>query len=482
MMKRFVEGVARDQGGLFPAHLNDFIGEDNPVRAVDALVDMLDLRKLGFTAADPSATGRPGYHPGVLLKLYVYGYLNAIPSSRRLEREAGRNVELMWLTGRLAPDHKTIADFRKDYGPAIQQVCTQFVVLCRELGLFSNAIVALDGSKFKAVNSRDNNFTMNKVEKRIEQAEIHIARYLTALERADRQGDEVAEAKTPLLKEKIERLRRRIEDLKAMGQQLEAAPGTQVSLTDPDSRAMATAGKGTDVVGYNVQIAVDAEHHLILAHEVSNVGSDRAQLASMGEKAREASGRASITVLADRGYYSGDEVVACEGTGVEPMVPKTETSGGVLRGRFTIQDFFYDAEQDRYACPAGQHLTQAAVRSTRGPDPDLVRYRNLGACGACPLKPRCTSDKFKQIKRWKHDDVLDAMQARLERMQNAMTIRRRTAEHPFGTIKAWMGATHFLTKTLAKVRTEMSLNVLAYNMKRMMAIFGVGPLIRAIAA
>ena len=481
-MKRFVEGVARDQGGLFPAHLNDFIGEDNPVRAVDALVDMLDLRKLGFTAVDPSATGRPGYHPGVLLKLYIYGYLNAIPSSRRLEREAGRNVELMWLTERLAPDHKTIADFRKDYGPAIQQVCTQFVVLCRELGLFSNAIVALDGSKFKAVNSRDNNFTMNKVEKRIEQAEIHIARYLTALERADRQGGEVAEAKTPRLKEKIERLRRRIEDLKAMSQQLEAAPGTQVSLTDPDSRAMATAGKGTDVVGYNVQIAVDAEHHLILAHEVSNVGSDRAQLASMGEKAREASGRASVTVLADRGYYSGDEVVACEGTGVEPIVPKTETSGGALRGRFTIQDFLYDAEQDRYACPAGQNLTQAAVRSTRGPDPDLVRYRNLAACGACSLKPRCTSDKFKQIKRWKHDDVLDAMQARLERMQNAMTIRRRTAEHPFGTIKAWMGATHFLTKTLAKVRTEMSLNVLAYNMKRMMAIFGVGPLIRAIAA
>jgi transposase len=481
-MKRFVEGVARDQGGLFPAHLNDFIGEDNPVRAVDALVDMLDLRKLGFTAVDPSATGRPGYHPGVLLKLYIYGYLNAIPSSRRLEREAGRNVELMWLTERLAPDHKTIADFRKDYGPAIQQVCTQFVLLCRELGLFSNAIVAIDGSKFKAVNSRDNNFTMNKVEKRIEQAEIHIARYLTALERADRQGGEVAEAKTPRLKEKIERLRRRIEDLKATGQQLEAAPGTQVSLTDPDSRAMATAGKGTDVVGYNVQIAVDAEHHLILAHEVSNVGSDRAQLASMGEKAREASGRDSITVLADRGYYSGDEVVACEGTGVEPIVPKTETSGGALRGRFTIQDFLYDAEKDRYACPAGQHLTQAAVRSTRGPDPDFVRYRNLAACSACPLKPRCTSDKFKQIRRWKHDDVLDAMQARLERMQNAMTIRRRTAEHPFGTIKAWMGATHFLTKTLAKVRTEMSLNVLAYNMKRMMAIFGVGPLIRAIAA
>ena len=481
-MKRFVEGVARDQGGLFPAHLDDFVGEDNPIRAVDAFVDMLDLRELGFAAVDPSATGRPGYHPAILLKLYIYGYLNAIASSRRLEREAGRNVELMWLTGRLAPDHKTIADFRKDHGPAIQQVSAQFVVLCRQLGLFAKAIVALDGSKFKAVNSRDNNFTLNKVARRIEQAEVNIARYLTALERADRQGGEVAEARTPRLQEKIESLRRRIEDLKAMGRQLEAAPGTQVSLTDPDARAMATAGKGTDVVGYNVQIAVDADHHLILAHEVTNVGSDRAQLASMGETAREASGCESITVLADRGYYSREEVLACGETGVEPIVPKTETSGGALRGRFTTQDFIYDPEHDRYTCPAGQHLTQAMARPDRSPDPDLVRYRNLTDCGACPLKPRCTPDKAKTLKRWKRDDVLDAMQARLERMPDAMKIRRRTVEHPFGTIKAWMGATHFLTTTLAKVKTEMSLQVLAYNLKRMIALFGVRPLIRAMAA
>jgi transposase len=481
-MKRFVEGVARDQGGLFPAHLEDFVDEENPVRAVDAFVDKLDLRALGFNAVDPSATGRPGYHPAVLLKLYIYGYLNAVPSSRRLEREAGRNVELMWLTERLAPDHKTIADFRKDHGPAIQQACAQFVMLCRELGLFSKAIVAIDGSKFKAVNSRDNNFTANKVEKRIEQAEVHIARYLTALERADRQGGEIAEEKTPRLKEKIERLRQRIEDLRAMGETLKAAPGGQVSLTDPDARAMSSHGKGTDVVGYNVQIAVDAEHHLILAHEVTNVGSDRAMLTSMGEKARDASGCNSVTVLADRGYYSGDQIVSCEGAGVEPIVPKTETSGGALRGRFTIQDFIYDPQHDRYTCPSGQFLTQAKKRSTRGPDPDFVRYRNLEACGACPLKPRCTSERFQQIRRWKHDDVLDAMQRRLERMPKAMTIRRRTAEHPFGTIKAWMGATHFLTRTLPKVKTEMSLQVLAYNLKRMMALFGVGPLIEAMAA
>ena len=481
-MKRFVEGVTRDQGGLFPAHLEDFVDEDNPVRAVDAFVEMLDLRTLGFAAVDPSATGRPSYHPAVLLKLYVYGYLNAIPSSRRLEREAGRNVELMWLTGRLAPDHKTIANFRKDHGPAIQQACAQFVGLCRELGLFSKAIVALDGSKFKAVNSRDNNFTVNKVAKRIEQAEIHIARYLAALERADRQGGEIAEERTPRLKDKIERLRQRIEDLKAMGARLEASPGAQVSLTDPDARAMSSHGKGTDVVGYNVQIAVDAEHHLILAHEVTNVGSDRAQLVSMGEKAREASGHASITVLADRGYYSGDQIVACDGKGVDPIIPKTETSGGALRGRFTIQDFIYDREQDRYTCPAGQLLTQAKKRSTRGPDPDFVRYRNLEACGACALKSRCTQERFQQIRRWKHDDVLDAMQQRLEAMPKAMTVRRRTAEHPFGTIKAWMGATHFLTRTLARVRTEMSLQVLAYNLKRMMALFGIRSLIRAMAA
>ena len=245
---------------------------------------------------------------------------------------------------------------------------------------------------------------------------------------------------------------------------------------------MSSHGKGTDVVGYNVQIAVDAEHHLILAHEVTNVGSDRAMLTSMGEKARDASGCDSVTVLADRGYYSGDQIVSCEGTGVEPIVPKTETSGGTLRGRFTIQDFIYDPEHDRYTCPAGQLLSQAKKRSTRGPDPDFVRYRNLEACGACPLKPRCTAERFQQIRRWKHDDVLDAMQRRLERMPKAMTIRRRTAEHPFGTIKAWMGATHFLTKTLPKVKTEMSLQVLAYNLKRMMALFGVRPLIEAMAA
>jgi transposase len=479
-MKRFVEGEDRRQATLLPDSLEDDVTEDNPVRVIDVFIDELDLAALGFAGVVPEATGRPAYHPATLLKIYLYGYLNRIQSSRRLERETQRNIELMWLTGRLMPDFKTIADFRRDNGPAIRTACAQFVVLCRQLNLFTRAVVAIDGSKFKAVNNRDKNFTVAKVAKRIEQVEASIARYLAALDRADRQDNDVAEAKTVRLKEKIEGLRRQMQSLKEMEQQVEAAPDSQVSLTDPDARSMATSGKGTGIVGYNVQMAVDAEHHLIVAHEVTNVGSDRAQLVSMGRTARDATGCEELTVLADRGYYNGDEVLACEGTGVLPCVPKTLTSGNAKRGLFTVQDFVYDAENDRYTCPAGKSLTKGKMRSDRRDNID--HYRNLTACSTCALKPGCTPDKHKRLKRWEHEDVLDEMQARLDRMPDAMAIRRQTVEHPFGTLKAWMGRTHFQTRTLEKVRTEMSLHVLAYNMKRMINILGVKPLMKAIAA
>jgi hypothetical protein len=341
-------------------------------------------------------------------------------------------------------------------------------------------VVALDGSRFKGVNNRDKNFTVAKVAKRIEQVEASIARYLTALDRADRRDDDVAEARTVRLTEKIEGLRRQMLSLKAMGEQVEASPDKQVSLTDPDARSMATSGKGTGVVGYNVQMAVDAEHHLIVAHEVTNIGSDRSQLTSMGYKAQEATGCDELTVLADRGYFNGDQVLACEGTGVLPIIPKTQTSNNPNRGLFSGADFIYDVEHDHYTCPAGQHLTKGKVRSDRRDDMD--HDRNLSACEACALNSRCTTDKHKRVKRWLHEGVLDKMQARLDRLPEAMTIRRRTVEHPFGTLKAWMGSTHFLTKTLDKVRTEMSLQVLAYNMKRMISIFGVKRLMQAIAA
>jgi transposase len=479
-MKRFVEGEDRRQATLLPDSLEDYVTEDNPVRVIEVFIDELDLGALGFAGVVPEATGRPAYHPATLLKIYLYGYLNRIQSSRRLERETQRNIELMWLTGRLMPDFKTIADFRRDNGPAIRAACAQFVVLCRQFNLFTRAVVAIDGSKFKAVNNRDKNFTVTKVAKRVEQVEASIARYLAALDRADRQDGDVAEAKTARLKDKIDGLRRQMQSLKEMGKQVETSPDKQVSLTDPDARSMATSGKGTGIVGYNVQIAVDAEHHLIVAHEVTNIGSDRAQLVSMGHKARGATGCGEVTVLADRGYYNGDEVLACEDTGIVPCIPKTQTSGNAKRGLFTVADFIYDAENDRYTCPAGKFLTRGKVRSDRRDNID--HYRNLTACLTCVLKPRCTPDKIKRLKRWEHEGILDTMQARLDRMPDAMAIRRQTVEHPFGTLKAWMGSTHFLTKTLEKVRTEMSLQILAYNMKRMINIFGVRPLLKALAA
>ena len=366
-MKRFIEGDGSAAIDTAPGQLGRLCdGGQSGSRVIDAFIDELDLGGLGFASVVPEATGRPAYHPATLLKIYLYGYLNRIQSSRRLERETQRNIELMWLTGRLMPDFKTIADFRRDNGPAIGAACAQFIVLCRQFNLFTRAVVAIDGSKFKAVNNRDKNFTVAKVAKRIEQVEAGIARYLAALDRADRQDGDVAEAKTARLTEKIAGLRRQMQSLKEMERQVEAAPDKQVSLTDPDARSMATSGKGTGIVGYNVQAAVDAEHHLIVAHEVTNVGSDRAQLASMGSKARDATGCAEVTVLADRGYYNGDEVLACEGTGVLPCIPKTHTSSNAKRGLFTVADFIYDKENDRYTCPAGKHLTKGKMRSDRG--------------------------------------------------------------------------------------------------------------------
>jgi len=477
-MHRFIDGENRMQQTLLPNSLEDYVSEENSVRVIEVFIEELDLATLGFAGMTPEATGRPAYHPSTLLKIYLYGYLNRVQSSRRLERETQRNIELMWLTGRLMPDFKTIADFRKDNGPAIRATCRQFVMLCRRLDLFSETVIAIDGSRFKAVNTRDKNYTHGAIERRMEQIEASIARYLSALDTADRQEGEVAEAKSLRLRDKLARLKLQMQHLREMEIAVQAAPDRQISLTDPDARAMATSGKGTGIVGYNVQTAVDAEHHLIVAHEVTNQGHDRTQLAPMAFKAQKATGNKGITVLADRGYFSGDQVLSCEGTGVAPIVPKTLTSSGTKRGFFTRQDFIYNAEHDHYTCPAGAKLTKANRRADHAEDFDF--YRHLSACFTCPLKSRCTPTKLRRIKRWENEDVLDRMQDRLDRMPQAMGVRRQTVEHPFGTLKAWMGGTHFLTRTLDKVRTEMSLHVLAYNIKRVIAIIGVGPLMAAV--
>jgi transposase len=479
-MGRFVEGEDRRQGVLLPEYLDDYVSEENPVRVIDVFVDELDLGALGFEGVEPEATGRPAYHPGLLLKIYVYGYINQIASSRRLEREAQRNVEMMWLAQRLAPDFKTIADFRKDNGPAIRAACRQFVELCRRLGLFTHAVAAIDGSKFKAVNTRDKNFTRNSIKRRMEQVEASIERYMAALETADRQEGEIAQAKSVRLKDKIAALKEQMQAFKALEAEVHAAPDQQISLTDPDARAMATTGKGTGLVGYNVQTAVDAKHHLIVAHEVTNVGHDRSQLANMAGHAKDAMGVDALEVLADRGYFDGEEILACGPLGVTPILPKPLTSGSKADRRFGKQDFVYIPEDDVYRCPAGQRLVRHMTSVERGLT--LHRYWDLASCRACAIKSRCTTSKERRITRWEHEAVIDALQERLDRAPKSMRIRRATVEHPFGTLKAWMGATHFKTRTLKNVSTEMSLHVLAYNLKRLIAILGVRPLIEAMRA
>ena len=474
-MKRFIEGENRDQSILFPERLDDYIGEDNPVRAIDVFVHELELKSLGFDGMEPEETGRPAYHPATLLKIYIYGYLNRVQSSRRLERETQRNIELVWLTGRLSPDFKTIADFRKDNGPAIRRVCSEFIALCRRLKLFTETLVAIDGSKFKAVNNSDRAFTKGKVQGRLQQLEVSIGRYLEELDRADRAPSLVTEQRTSHIKIKMRTIKAEIRRLKGIGKKLAEAPDHQLSLTDPDARCMATRSRSSPIVAYNVQTAVEAQHHLIVAHEVTNVGNDRGALSPMAEKAREAMGTEKLTAIADRGYFSGEQILKCEQSGIEAMVPKTMTSNNHARGLFDKRDFEYLPEKDEYRCPAGQRAINRF--STVEDNMTLHKYWS-SACPRCALKPRCTTSPYRRISRWEHEAVVDAAQRRLDQNPWVSKVRRQTAEHPFGTLKAWMGSTHFLTRTLPRVSTEMSLHVLAYNMKRLLQIFGTQPLMQ----
>ena len=469
-MSGFIEGENRYQSTLFPEQVDDFVDEDSVVRVIDVFIDRLDISGLGFKA-EAAETGRPGYHPRTMLKIYVYGYLNRVHSSRRLEREAKRNVELMWLTSRLAPDFKTIADFRKDNGEAIRLVCREFVMLCRKLNLLGDTL-AIDGSKFKAVNNRDKNFTRTKMKRRLAEVEASIERYLGKLDNADRSAPP---EDTRTLKDKIAALTEEMDRLKKFEVRMLETPDQQLSLTDPDARSMRHRGSG--IVGYNVQTAVDTEHHLIAVHEVTNVGSDRRQLTRMGKHAKAELQADSLTVLADAGYYNGDELRSCEDHNITAYVPHSATSHNKAKGQFDRSEFRYIAADDEYECPAGERLIHRFTRMEK--DKEIRRYWS-SACPACPIRAQCTTGKNRRVSRWVHEAVVERAAARLAAKPDAMKIRRATVEHPYGTLKAWMGSTHFLTKTLDHVSTEMSLHVLAYNMKRVINLIGTKRLLEAI--
>ena len=481
-MKRFIQGTDRYQVVLLPNCLDDYVDEESPVRAVDAFVDMLDLAALGF-GVGPEATGRPGYHLGLMLRIYIYGYLNQVQSSRRLERECGRNLELIWLTGRLKPDVKTIADFRKNNGSAIRKVCQQFVALCRDINLLDGGVVAIDGSRFKAVNAKSKNHTRGKLRQKLGEINTPIQRYLSELDRADevleKTGTALPEARIERTSRKLAHLKKEAARYRSIEERMDATGETQVSLSDPDARAMAATARMPRVVGYNVQTAVEAEHHLIVAHEVTMLGHDRDALSMIAFSARDAMATNQIEAIADKGYHKGEEIVACEESGISVVVSKPMTSNAGARGRFDKADFSYVSAQDFYVCPAGERLT---YRFTGQQDGKAIRSYWSGACADCVIKDKCTTGKERRIRRWEHEEVLDRVQKRLDKDPAQLAVRSMTVEHPYGTIKSWMGATHFKMRTLKNVATEMALHVLAYNMTRVMKLVGIPEIIAAMRA
>jgi transposase len=464
----YIEGVDRHQQVLLPESIDDYVPEDHPVRFIDAFVRGLDMQALGFVRAVPAAEGRPGYNPRDLLALFIYGYLNRTRSSRRLEAETHRNLEVIWLMRKLRPDHKTIAQFRRVHGEALKRVCREFTLLCKDLELFGSALVFLDGSKLRAVNNRDRNFSAARLKKLLTRIDRHIDTYLRELEARDARDQ--AEPVTTNLKEKIAALEARKARYTAYQAQLEESGESQLSLTDPESRRMKV--RGDYDVCYNAQIAVDAKHHLIVAHDVTNEVTDLEQLEPMARAAKEALGVETLEVCADRGYHNGAQVVNCEEEDILPYVPAPETSKAEKAGLFSKEHFRYVPEEDAYRCPAGQWLPFATQENRDG---RIIRYfANRAACAACPLREQCTQSKSgRRIFRTPEEDQVEAMRKRVEQRRDLMIQRKATVEHPFGTLKRCWDSGYFLMRGLAHVQAEFSLSVLAYNLRRAINVLGV---------
>ena len=474
----YIEGHAREQGLLLPASIDNFVAADNPVRFIDAFVDDLDLCEAGFHRSRPKATGRPGYDPGDMLKLYLYGYLNRVRSSRRLEAEAMRNLELIWLLRGLRPDYKTIADFRRDNRGAFKAVFRAFVVLCRKLDLFGRELLAVDGTRLKAVNNPGRNFSRDKLARYIAAADERIDGYLAELDAIDRGEDGHGPGRGEALATKIARVRERRQAQEAMLDQLTASGESQISLSDPDARAMVTGQK--TIVGYNAQVAVDAKHKLIVEQHITNAATDMGLLADTARAARETLDVERIDAVADMGYYKGEDIEACEASGITPYVARPERGSAVANGRFPKERFTYDPAADAYHCPGGRLLDTRYRSVTRGHV--SIQYSSPAACAACTIRARCTGGRWRRINRWENEAVLERMARRLAARPGILNVRRETVEHPFGSIKQWMNQGAFLMRGLEKVRAEFSLTALAYNLRRAITLVGIPGMIQAVKA
>ena len=469
----YIRGVDRKQIILFPEVVDDYIDKDNPVQFIDAFVESLDLVELGFKYSQPEATGRPPYNPADMLKLYLYGYLNRIRSSRSLEKETRRNVELMWLLRKLTPDFKTIADFRKDNSSAIKSVCREFIFLCKRLGLFGCELIAIDGSKFKAVNSKKRNFNEKKLKKRIKEIEDKIEGYLQELEENDKKEGDVSHGDAEGLKKKMEMLKERKEEYKRLLKELKESGETQVSLTDPDSRAMMNNQRVE--VCYNVQFTVDDKYKLIVDYDVTNEVKDQNQLSKMGKRAKKILDVEKIETLADKGYYNTVEIKECIDNGIIPYIPEPESTVSkkidIPRPQFYKKEFRYNKEKDVYICPEGVELEykNTAMHHNR-----KMRLYKSKECRNCKLRKLCTRNKNGRIiYRWGHEDILEEMRERVKREKEKMKKRNLLTEHIFGTMKRGFNQGYMLTKGIEKAGAEIGLSVLAYNIKRVLNIVGL---------
>jgi transposase len=469
----YVEGTNREQVILFPAVMDDYVSGENPVRFMEAFVSRLDLGALGFSKAEPEERGRPAYDPRDLLKLYIYGYVNEIRSSRKLERETTRNVELMWLLRRLTPDHKTIARFRQENARALPAVFREFTKVCRQLNLFGRELVGIDGSKFRAVNSAERNFTEAKLKKRLQWIEEKIAKYLAALQSEDEVESNEREVSAAELQAKIAALQERQLVYEGLQEQLVESGEKQISLTDADARLM--KGRQGHHVSYNVQIAVDSKHKLIADFAVKNEGNDLNCLAEMAQGAQQELGTKQLKVCADRGYYNTLESKACEDAGIEVHMERPQP--GQTEGLFPLERFTYEATKDIYLCPAGKRLSYRTFDKQK-----QVRCYWTEACHGCPLKSQCTSGKGpRKIKRPVGQDAADRMLQRVAEHPKYLELRKQLVEHPFGTIKRSMHQDYFLMRGQEKVRGETSLTLLAYNLKRVLKLIEVDKLITGLA-